>query len=1025
MQQSARAHVIHANRLERLAERLIEQWHEQPLADPLASEVVLVPHLGLGRWLKQRVAQSCGVAAMLQCQLPGAFVWQQLETVLGAMPAASAWSREALVWRLWQVLGRAEQGPDPLPAMVKPLDGAGRFELASRLADVFDEYLLYRADWLEAWERDPKDDWQGWLWAQLAAGTEQPHRVALLRRFSDEIGQLPPDVWPKRITLFAVGHLPPVLRDAIAVMGQCGLTIDWYFLNPCQEYWHDLVSEREMARLWRDHPEQAELSDVGHSLLSSWGQMAREQLSCLMDQPWQHDDGAGFQSPESSTSLGALQAAMLKLQANESFQPDPHLQVHSAHTPLREVQIVKECIADQMDRASRAGNPLAPHEIAIVTPNIERYATLIDSVFSDAPSLPVEVADEGRQHQVVSTFLLLLKFLSSRWGATDLLALVESEPIRLRLALTDDELDWFSQALGLLGFRWGATAQAVAERGGVVRTSASLEQGLHRLLASLVLPVTTVWDGDSANLDIDPGAEVPGRLMRWLRQLLSFHQLSASSHSASSWRSLLQALVANTLAVDYGDERGAEALDQLQSAVAWLGFLGDGLAIDETLDWAAVASALRWRLNTRPTLPPSLAGGIACGSLASLRGLPFRVICALGFDERSFPRRDRDQQLNRIRSQRRSGDRSRRLDDRQAMLDLFISARQALIISYVGRDLQTDDPKNPSALVRELIDCTSEQLVQSHPLQPFSPKYFADGVSLYSYSPAWVRAAQSGNATSPFPQPALLTDALPERIDVDELIEFAVHPARWFIKMRLGLTIRQRSRQLSDQSFWQLDGLRRFQLRGAVLELMLEDRLDHGLRFLRHSGLLPAGQLGEQALQSVTEDCAPLLSSIRSATGGSIDDVPCRVSVEIAGIKVDGWVRGHRNHQLIQWRAANVKAADALGLWVRHRLLALSGLDMPAAHFGLVNPKGVDTVRLAQATVFDAPLDALVEVYKKAWRQPVVTHHDEATQKADRYSGEDRNDYLTLLAEHWPANEALIAEYEEATAWAAGLSRSP
>ena len=50
-------------------------------------------------------------------------------------------------------------------------DGTGRdlLALAARLADLFDQYAVYRPDLVLAWEHGEDDDWQAHLWRALMA----------------------------------------------------------------------------------------------------------------------------------------------------------------------------------------------------------------------------------------------------------------------------------------------------------------------------------------------------------------------------------------------------------------------------------------------------------------------------------------------------------------------------------------------------------------------------------------------------------------------------------------------------------------------------------------------------------------------------------------------------------------------------------------------------------------------------------------------------------------------------------------
>ena len=62
-------HVYHSNRLEALFILMCTLRESQPLADPLATETVLVANSGIGRWLNFQIADRSGIAANIDLSL--------------------------------------------------------------------------------------------------------------------------------------------------------------------------------------------------------------------------------------------------------------------------------------------------------------------------------------------------------------------------------------------------------------------------------------------------------------------------------------------------------------------------------------------------------------------------------------------------------------------------------------------------------------------------------------------------------------------------------------------------------------------------------------------------------------------------------------------------------------------------------------------------------------------------------------------------------------------------------------------
>ncbi|WP_292959409.1 exodeoxyribonuclease V subunit gamma, partial [Neptuniibacter sp. UBA6509] len=148
--------VYHSNSLLVLKELLVELIRRDPLADPFEAEQILVQSPGMAQWLKLELAASSGIAASLDFPLPASFLWRCFSDVLGDVPARSAYNKEAMSWKfmllLPELLDREEFAP--LRHYLEDDEEQYRlYQLCNKVADIFDQYLVYRPDWIADWER--------------------------------------------------------------------------------------------------------------------------------------------------------------------------------------------------------------------------------------------------------------------------------------------------------------------------------------------------------------------------------------------------------------------------------------------------------------------------------------------------------------------------------------------------------------------------------------------------------------------------------------------------------------------------------------------------------------------------------------------------------------------------------------------------------------------------------------------------------------------------------------------------------
>src|SRR5690606_14173850 len=143
-----------------------------------------------------------------------------------------------------------------------------RYQLAQRLADLFDQYQVYRADWLNDWAAgqdriglaregmrplDAEERWQPALWRAVLAdvGAERlsDSRAGIHPRFVDHMlgVEQRPALLPRRVVVFGISSLPAQTLEALAAIGRFSQVL-LAVLKPCQYHWGDIVADQDLLR---------------------------------------------------------------------------------------------------------------------------------------------------------------------------------------------------------------------------------------------------------------------------------------------------------------------------------------------------------------------------------------------------------------------------------------------------------------------------------------------------------------------------------------------------------------------------------------------------------------------------------------------------------------------------------------------------------------------------------------------------------------------------------------------------------
>ncbi len=769
------------HRFERLADALLDEL-DRASDDPLAGRTVIVPSIGVGRWLQRRDAARHGVSARLQFEFAGRWLWRTMRAVLCELPERSPFEPARVRWLLMELLGDLPQHAEfaLLRKRVREEGSVARFALAEALAACFDRYLAYRRDWLARWQRGQwavgerplggHEPWQRWLWQRLLErlpGVRDEHPYdQFIRLLGADDGSVRRALGASRVALFGRLDLSP---EQFALFGQLSASIEvsLYAPDPCRELWTDMLDSRSLAAIREQRPDLAWLYDGEPSLLGNWGRVQRDFVAQLLsleerfeaqaeapgrEEAWPF--GADAQSAPAGT-LQALQAAVF-LRSDAPWRvlarDDGSIAVLGAHAAVRQAEVLHERLLECFETLPR----LAPSEVVVYCADVEAAAAAIEGVFDSQPEgrrIPYAISGRApRADPLVAAAQQLLALALRPLAAPELDAWLRNPAVMEALALDASEVE-----------RLAAWFEAAGARRGLDEEEGSPKHSLRAAIDRLLLGAALGSRHAVGDLLAVPGAQgTRARILEaWLPvgdALATLRATARSPRPLSDWCAAL----GDALEALFGEVREhAPGLQRVRDALAGLLASAAGMppvALDGAAFERAFADALA--LGAGAAMP---SGAVTVCPLGSLPGVPFRVVCLFGMDEGAFPRRSARDELDLMRRAPRFGDRLARIDERGVFLDAVLAARDRLIVLCRSRNARDDTPLNPSPLVDELLAYLSARLdpaasgaafetprrrhpdaaglpaLIEYPLHPFSARSFAAGGS---YAQEWLAAAR-------------------------------------------------------------------------------------------------------------------------------------------------------------------------------------------------------------------------------------------------------------------------------------------
>ena len=952
-------HLYQSNRLETLID-LLTAVVEHPPQCVFEPETVIVPSQGMGRWISLQLADRVGICANTDFLLPASFTWQLLRKTLGDLPNRSYFDPQVLVWRIMHWLADPQNLKqfDRLNNYLKIGGDFRRFELADRIARVFDQYLIYRPDWINAWDKGQRcklgedEIWQADLWSAITHETAKPHRLDLMKALFKSLDSASnANDLPERITLFGLSSLPPIFGELVKKLSA---TIDVYLFvaNPCAQEWGRIFDFKEIDKQVGENDPGTLYLETGNPLLASLGKQGREYFDAVYaEYPEIHSlFSASQQSPQSILQI--LQHDILNLVDRTTIEAlpvssgDRSLQIHVCHSPMREVEVLH----DQLLALFESDSDLQPGDVAVLMPDIADYAPQIEAVFAtdnESPAIPFTIADRGimGEQPLLATFMELLDLPDSRFNADQIMGLLEKPAILRRFGLNASDLPLIIYWLEGIRIRWGRDAAHKEKLGLPGEQLHTWMWGLKRLLLGYALPQCVARDKTPIFAGILPFDDIEGQHTQTLAQLIAFlerlfdlgNQLDGKK-TLAQWSDTLTQMLDDIFSPDAEEET---ATQQLRTLFALLRDLATQANYSEGVGLKLIKSWLNKQLQQSDSGGGFLTGNVTFCTLIPMRSLPFKVICLLGMDDSAFPRQHRPAEFDLIGLYPRAGDRSRRSDDRYCFLETLLSARQTLLVSYTGRDIRNDTLLPPSVLVAELIEAVAsscqlsddsdiiEQIVINHRLQPFHSDYFTGNTNYPGFSNAWLdvsKTAGKGTLTSVPLFSTKLPDPEPEwsTLSFDDLSEFYRNPARYLLRKRMGISLYADDDPVENREPFSLDYFSRQEIRENELSRLAQDLPTSSANDLaKASGLLPHGGLGERIYSRERAKTAQLAASIIPLMDIPELD-PVAIELSVGDVSLNGWLKQIRPQGLVAYRLAKITPFDRFNLWLRHLVLCIT-----------------------------------------------------------------------------------------------------
>jgi exodeoxyribonuclease V gamma subunit len=399
-----------------------------------------------------------------------------------------------------------------------------------------------------------------------------------------------------------------------------------------------------------------------------------------------------------------------------------------------------------------------------------------------------------------------------------------------------------------------------------------------------------------------------------------------------------------------------------------------------------------------------------------MRSIPFKVIALIGMNNDAYPRPDRKTGFDLMESKKRIGDKSLRNDDRYLFLEAVLSARNNLIMSYVGRDVQDNSAVPPSVLVSELTDYINQgfytdsgvsaagSLTRLHHLHAFHPDYYNSGdQKLFTYSQENYAAAAINNNPGDEPrfraEAAVNSEIADKIITISDLNNFYKKPVKYYLEKRLLLKLPEDRGSDGDYEPFAIDNLQAYQIKQELIEQRTESTAGNIFQIKRAQGSMPVGAAGDYYFQLKKKEADDF---IREYSFYFNDEklAPLEIDVVIGGYRIAGEIDDIYHRYSLGCRPARIKTSDYLKAWINHLLLNhIKDKDYPRTAIVIGEDAAFQFKELENA---EAILGDLIDLFVEGQTRPLKLFPKSSFAYAEAlYNGGAHEEALRKASHAW------------------------
>lgn len=735
-----------------LKEPFIEDIFSTNTNTPFIPSFIIVPNINVKKWIQLEIARQCGIA----CNLDIHYLEEGLIRLM--RDAADSRNDEKYIFLgdkeheldlHLMILAAIERIGITSPAMApvfRYINGKGesnsidsnkrRWQLAEKLSYYFREYEYQRVELIAEWEKDN-------LFLEPPCGRESIEEAqktiyrkifvasggtpSLTEEFSSITGEkyttLPryaAQFVPNRETPLRTVYIFGLSQISAFHFGRIIALSDIYDFHIYQQNFLELFARNKTHAWDLITVDQTTAPVESNPLIKNWSRPSVENLKIFKSQLAGHAFQTHWidskENKVNHTLLSTLQCALRHKIFTKKKEQDRSLQIFGAQSLRREVELVLNAIIANM----RDDPALRLTDIAVLVPDMELYRHHLRSVFDGAGSIRYNLSDTtaGTESIFADALITALNIAGGTFSRPDITKFLLNPCVMYTLGLDRATIDRWIILIDRLHIYYSYDREDKKEVSTAESNLFTWENGLKRMRLGYIM-------GNSSRekiADIVPYADLDtsdrelfDQFVGTLEKLFAFFKsIRREPLTGNGWKEKLIELIEQYIKIppDMKEEESVR-----ESAFEILGEFEkfDRFLESDKIDLVYISSFIKNHISEIPAVRGKyLSDGVTISKLTPMKPIPFKIVFIMGLGEGRFPGHADKSTLDLRNAKRLMGDITKSESDTYLFLELLLSVREKLYLSYVCRNIEKDETLYPSPVLTELVEYVNEYLLEEN-----------------------------------------------------------------------------------------------------------------------------------------------------------------------------------------------------------------------------------------------------------------------------------------------------------------------